>query len=154
MFNLFLKTLVQFFGLPAAVLSCAWWGYATAVVAPDASAAEWIWTGLFSLMVLQLLVWRMKDSLGLSGLLVVCISVVIGLPFLAIANRWDVIPELRAHTLDYGGVLIGLLLLAAFTVPIRWIRNGFTVLDLYERTENLPRGSLSNALKRLGEQER
>lgn len=148
MLSLFLKHVVQFFGLPAAVLSTAWWGYATGIVAEDASAAEWIWTGLFSLLVLELLVWRVSNSLGLSGLMVMCVTVVIGLPFLAIANSWDVIPALRAHTLDYGGVLLGLALFTAFTIPVRWVKNGYTGLDLIERTGNLPRGSLSRALKR------
>ncbi len=148
MLNLFLRHVVQFCGLPAAVLSLTWWGYTIAEVQPDRSIAGWTAIGIGVLVIGEVIAFRLKSSVSLAALISVCAFIVVGLPWYVIAEDPAVIPTMRSHQLDYGGVLLVLFFFMAFTVPIRWFKNGYTGLDLTERMNNLPRGSLSRALKR------
>lgn len=148
MLKLLLKTMTQFFAIPAAVLSLTWWGYAIAEVQPDRSITEWTLIGIGALVIGELIAFRVKSSSSLATVLGVCTLVVVGLPWYVIANDPTVVSSMRAHQFDYGGAVLALLGLAIAAIPLRWIANGYSVLDVMERTGNLPRGSLGRALKR------
>ena len=133
------------FLIPAVGVTLAWYGYIATDVLPEVSLIEWSIVALLLVVVVELIVLRMTAVFAMVGLFVTLVAFIAGVPFYFFAVGFPV----RVHgVVDHGGVVLGLLMVAAFSALWRLYRAGFTALDIMETTGNLPKGSLSKILNR------
>lgn len=145
MLKLLLRHFLQVFVIPSAGVTLAWFGYIASDVLPEWTLIEFIVFGLASIFVAEVLAQRIDSTAVLAAAFFVLAATAAALPVYFFVVGFDV----NVHgVLDYGGPILTFFFAAAFTAHWRLYRSGYTALDVVETTGNLPKGSLSNLLKK------
>ncbi len=148
--NLILRHFLQVFFTPSAGVTLAWYGHIASDVLPKLQLIEWAVLGILFIVIVEMIAYRAKSGIALSVISLLQVAVIAGIPAYFFFVRF---PVNYAGVFDHGGLILSFFLVAAFTARWRIYRAGYTALDIIEAQGNLPKGSLSKALKKISDDE-